>query len=99
LIPCPRSAIRELLASLRDPYTRFVPPPDFAAMAKYDVSGVGLNLGTAEEFANKTVRSWGTAAAPRCVRQALFQAPGTVLLRCWICSLVHRAIEDAAAGM
>ena len=25
-------------------------------MLKYDVSGVGLNLGTAEEFANKTVR-------------------------------------------
>jgi hypothetical protein len=25
-------------------------------MLKYDVSGVGLNLGTAEEFVNKTVR-------------------------------------------
>ncbi len=51
--PC--SAVRELLASLRDPYSRFVPPSDFAAMLKYDVSGVGLNLGTAEELANKTV--------------------------------------------
>lgn len=49
--------IRELLAALRDPYTRFVPPTEFKSMLKYDVSGVGLNLGTAEEFANKTVRA------------------------------------------
>ncbi|KAL4451934.1 hypothetical protein ABPG75_007596 [Micractinium tetrahymenae] len=46
--------IRELLAELRDPYSRFVTPGEFASMLKYDVSGVGLNLGTAEEFANKT---------------------------------------------
>jgi hypothetical protein len=63
--PPARSAIRELLAALRDPYSRFVPPSDFAAMLKYDVSGVGLNLGTAEEFANKTVggSGMGTRAA------------------------------------
>ncbi|PSC70735.1 peptidase S41 family [Micractinium conductrix] len=46
--------VRELLAVLRDPYSRFVTPTEFSAMLKYDVSGVGLNLGTAEEFANKT---------------------------------------------
>lgn len=46
--------IRELLAELHDPYSRFVTPVEFASMLKYDVSGVGLNLGTAEEFANKT---------------------------------------------
>lgn len=49
------SVIRELLGALRDPYSRFITPPEFSAMLKYDVSGVGLNLGTAEEFANKTV--------------------------------------------
>lgn len=41
-------------------------------MLKYDVSGVGLNLGTAEEFANKTVgrqRVWacGRAGVALCV--------------------------------
>ncbi|KAL4423011.1 hypothetical protein ABPG77_005491 [Micractinium sp. CCAP 211/92] len=46
--------IRELLAELHDPYSRFVTPSEFASMLKYDVSGVGLNLGTAEEYANKT---------------------------------------------
>ena len=53
------SAIRELLGALHDPYSRFITPTDFTSMLKYDVSGVGLNLGTAEEFANKTVRADG----------------------------------------
>lgn len=44
-----------MLRTLRDPYSRFVSPQEFSAMLKYDVSGVGLNLGTAEEFVNKTV--------------------------------------------
>lgn len=44
---------------LRDPYSRFISPDEFATMLKYDVSGVGLNLGTAEEFVNKTVRGVG----------------------------------------
>jgi len=33
------------LASLKDPYTRFVAPEDFAALNRYDMSGVGLNIG------------------------------------------------------
>lgn len=41
---------------LPDPYCRWVPPGEFAAMKKYDVTGVGLNLGTAEEYVKKTVR-------------------------------------------
>ena len=45
-----------MLRALRDPYSRFISPEEFSAMLKYDVSGVGLNLGTAEEFVNKTVR-------------------------------------------
>lgn len=48
-------AIRDMLArGLSDPYCRFVPASELAAMKKYDVSGVGLNLGTAREFEVKT---------------------------------------------
>ncbi|CAK0738468.1 hypothetical protein CVIRNUC_001047 [Coccomyxa viridis] len=48
-------AIREMLAyGLKDPYTRFITPPEFEAMRKYDVTGVGLNLATAEEFTRKS---------------------------------------------
>lgn len=43
-----------MLAELRDPYTRYLTPVEFSAMAKYDVSGVGLNLGTAVDFESKT---------------------------------------------
>lgn len=45
-----------LAAGVPDPYCRFISPPEFAAMKKYDVTGVGLNLGTAEEYVKKTVR-------------------------------------------
>jgi len=38
-------ALRAALRTLSDPYTRFVAPPDFAALTRYDVSGVGLNVG------------------------------------------------------
>ncbi len=67
LTPC--SVIRELLAELKDPYTRFIQPADFSSMLKYDVSGVGLNLGTIEELRNKTVGE-------------LQKAPHDVLLKC-----------------
>lgn len=50
-------AVRDMLArGVADPYCRFIAPGDFAAMKKYDVTGVGLNLGTGEEFVKKTVR-------------------------------------------
>lgn len=48
-----------MLSELRDPYSRFVSPRDFQSMLKYDVSGVGLNLGTAEDLEAKTVRGQG----------------------------------------
>jgi hypothetical protein len=49
--------VREMLAQgVSDPYCRFIPPAEFASMKKYDVTGVGLNLGTAEEYTKKTVR-------------------------------------------
>ena len=37
-----------------DPYTRFITPEEFDSMRKYDVTGVGLHLGTSEEFVRKT---------------------------------------------
>ncbi|RWR96140.1 carboxyl-terminal-processing peptidase 1, chloroplastic isoform X1 [Cinnamomum micranthum f. kanehirae] len=36
--------IRRMLASLGDPYTRFLSPSEFSKMARFDVSGVGINL-------------------------------------------------------
>lgn len=36
--------IRRMLASLGDPYTRFLPPPEFSKMARYDMTGIGINL-------------------------------------------------------
>ena len=48
------SAIREMLLKLRDPYTRFLSPDEFSAMSKYDISGVGLNLGTKQDLEEKT---------------------------------------------
>jgi hypothetical protein len=46
-----------LAQGVSDPYCRFILPAEFASMKKYDVTGVGLNLGTAEEYTKKTVRS------------------------------------------
>lgn len=48
------SAVREMLSYLRDPYSRFLSPQEFGAMMKYDVSGVGVNLGTLEDLRAKT---------------------------------------------
>ncbi|XP_078167984.1 peptidase S41 family protein isoform X1 [Carex rostrata] len=36
--------IRKMLASIGDPYTRFLSPDEFAKMAKYDMTGIGVNL-------------------------------------------------------
>ncbi|XP_058095217.1 carboxyl-terminal-processing peptidase 1, chloroplastic isoform X2 [Magnolia sinica] len=36
--------IRRMLASLGDPYTRFLSPSEFSKMARYDVTGIGVNL-------------------------------------------------------
>ncbi|KAL6753977.1 ClpP/crotonase-like domain-containing protein [Haematococcus lacustris] len=55
--PAAYRAIREMLArGLSDPYCRFITPAELAAMKKYDVTGVGLNLGTAAEYSQKTGR-------------------------------------------
>ncbi|XP_050231309.1 carboxyl-terminal-processing peptidase 1, chloroplastic [Mercurialis annua] len=36
--------IKRMLASLGDPYTRFLSPAEFSKMARYDMSGIGINL-------------------------------------------------------
>ncbi|KAM7271075.1 hypothetical protein ACFE04_030289 [Oxalis oulophora] len=36
--------IKKMLASLGDPYTRFLSPDQFSKMARYDMSGIGINL-------------------------------------------------------
>ncbi|KAK8933799.1 hypothetical protein KSP39_PZI015522 [Platanthera zijinensis] len=38
------NVIRKMLASLGDPYTRFLSPAEFSKMAKYDMTGIGINL-------------------------------------------------------
>ncbi|BAT73553.1 Carboxyl-terminal-processing peptidase [Vigna angularis] len=36
--------IKRMLSSLGDPYTRFLSPDEFSKMARYDMTGVGINL-------------------------------------------------------
>ncbi|XP_039004369.1 carboxyl-terminal-processing peptidase 1, chloroplastic-like [Hibiscus syriacus] len=36
--------IKRMLASLGDPYTRFLSPPEFSKMARYDITGIGINI-------------------------------------------------------
>ncbi|PON41740.1 C-terminal-processing peptidase S41A [Parasponia andersonii] len=36
--------IKRMLASLGDPYTRFLSPDQFTKMARYDLSGIGINI-------------------------------------------------------
>ena len=69
-------AIREMLAfGLNDPYSRFITPEEFRAMRKYDVTGVGLNLATAEEFVRKSGMALPPDRADAQVPALRFQAP------------------------
>ena len=46
--------VRRMLArGLSDPYTRFLTPREFTSFIKYDVTGIGLNLVSGEEYARK----------------------------------------------
>jgi hypothetical protein len=50
-------AIKEMMANgLSDPYCRFITPKELSLMKKYDITGIGLNLGTGEEYERKTGR-------------------------------------------
>lgn len=47
-------SIRQLLVDgVGDPYTRFITPQQFEAMGVYDVTGVGMNLGSTDEYSRK----------------------------------------------
>lgn len=50
-----RAAKEMVIYGLKDPYCRFIQPSELASMKKYDITGVGLNLGTAQEYVLKTV--------------------------------------------
>ena len=54
-----------LADGISDPYCRFITPGELAGMKKYDVTGVGLNLGTAEEFERKTGKELPASGAER----------------------------------
>lgn len=48
--------IRTMMASgLNDPFAKLTPADEFGNMQKYDMTGVGLNIGTSEEFYQKVV--------------------------------------------
>lgn len=47
-----------------DPYTRFIAPAEFRQLTRYDVSGAGVNLVTAEEFTTKLGRALPRGRAP-----------------------------------
>ncbi len=59
------SAIRRALASLNDPYTRFLTPAEMLTLQKFDVSGVGLLLtaGPDDSIVVATTPAPGTPAA------------------------------------
>ena len=42
---------------LDDPYAKLMSAEEFQTMRKYDLTGVGLNVGSAEEYFDKVVRS------------------------------------------
>eukprot|EP00892_Ulva_mutabilis_P000861 jgi/Ulvmu1/10776/UM069_0010.1 len=66
-----------------DPYTRFIPPEDFRQLAKYDISGAGVNLVAAQDFVNKLGRPLPRGRSP---------AQGGS----WVVGLVKGAAADRA---
>eukprot|EP00803_Ostreobium_quekettii_P000040 evm.model.scf_1739.1 EVM.evm.TU.scf_1739.1 scf_1739:6103-14239(+) len=78
--------VREMLArGLRDPYTRLVLPADFDAMRKYDISGIGINVGTADELRQKTATSIPAG------REGRGSGEGV-----WVLGLLKDSLGDAA---
>ena len=52
-VPASREIRQLLVEGIGDPYTRFITPQQFEAMGVYDVTGVGLNLGSTDEYSRK----------------------------------------------
>ena len=81
-----------------DPYTRFITPEEFESMRKYDVTGVGLHLGTAEEYVKKT----GLQLPPGHQESEVVAPVYRFMLACislntaslvCVCILVHHAVS------
>ena len=94
LIPPPRDAdaahraVRRMLAfGLDDPYTRFLSPDEFRAMARYDVTGVGLNLGTGDEYERRVGQPLPSASAASATKPTA---------GVWVIGLVRGSPADAA---
>ncbi|KAK9797379.1 hypothetical protein WJX73_007798 [Symbiochloris irregularis] len=52
--PAAHRAIKKLLVEgVGDPYTRFVTPQQFEGMSVFDVTGIGLNLGSTDDYSRK----------------------------------------------
>ncbi|KAJ7549831.1 hypothetical protein O6H91_07G071200 [Diphasiastrum complanatum] len=43
------AAIRSMLSTLDDPFTRFLTPGEFTKMSKYDITGIGINIGESRD--------------------------------------------------
>ena len=43
---------------LKDPYAKLISADEFRTMQKYDMTGVGLNVGSSEEFYQKVARAF-----------------------------------------
>jgi hypothetical protein len=77
---------------LEDRYCRYLTPSELSAMMKYDVTGVGLNLGTAKEYTAKTVgASMGWQPTWHSCRKLLCVLQGKTVntkrvgeVRCWL---------------
>ena len=97
-VPAARRAARRLLAfSLPDPYSRFLSPEEFAAMARYDVTGVGLNLGSADEYERKVgERPPGAAAAGEEESSSSRKGKGNDSPGVWVIGVIRGSPADAA---
>ncbi len=89
------AAVRRLVSQLKDPYSRFISPEEFSAMVKYDVSGVGLNLGTLEELKAKTGLE-PTASADGKTRSSSDTDQSGSLQGVWVVGLIRGSAADTA---
>ncbi|XP_004504235.1 carboxyl-terminal-processing peptidase 1, chloroplastic [Cicer arietinum] len=52
--------IKRMLASLGDPYTRYLSPEEFSKMARYDMTGIGINLREVnDDNGDHRLKVWG----------------------------------------
>lgn len=90
------SAVRRMVSQLRDPYSRFINPEEFGAMVKYDVSGVGLNLGTLEELKSKTGLEPVIQNASSSATEEASTSSGGERQGVWVVGLIRGSAADTA---